>query len=160
VAEPLEALVFDAVLAAVDGGALDAVLRADLDDDTDAKRTELLTVLAEAEAKLAQAEERYLEGDVRRAGYLRVRDRHEGVAAGARRELAAIERTRLPEDIPPEYRNASGMVAGGHSAAAAHVPEAFHREGARAARSAPGSAVLARASGTVLDPLTATRTTV
>jgi hypothetical protein len=38
-------------------------------------------VLAEAEGKLAVAEERYLEGDVSRAAYLRVRDRHEGRAA-------------------------------------------------------------------------------
>ncbi len=29
-----------------------------------------------------------------------MRDRHEGVAEAARRDLAAIERTRLPEDTP------------------------------------------------------------
>ena len=98
----LEALLFEAVLAAVDGGALDAVLRTDLDDDTDARRTELLAVLAEAEGKLALAEERWLEGDanVSKASYLRVRARHEGIAEQARRDLAAIERTTLPEDTP------------------------------------------------------------
>jgi len=100
VAEPLETLVFEAVLAAVDEGALDAVLRSDLGDEADARRTDLLAVLAEAEGKLARAEERYLEGDVSRAAYLRVRDRHEGVAEQARRDLAVIERTRLPEDTP------------------------------------------------------------
>jgi len=102
VAKPLEALVFDAVLAAIDGGALDAVLRADLGDDGAVQRTELLAVLAEAEAKLQQAEERYLEQDVplSKAAYLRVRARHEEVAAGARRELTAIERVTLPEDTP------------------------------------------------------------
>ncbi|GAA5652215.1 hypothetical protein Gobs01_03620 [Geodermatophilus obscurus DSM 43160] len=99
-AEPLEALVFDAVLAAVDGGAPDTVLRADLDDDATARRTNLLAVLAEAETKLAGATERFLEGEVSRAAYLRVKAWHEGVAAGARRELAAIERNSRPEDIP------------------------------------------------------------
>ncbi len=100
VAEPLEALVFDAVLAAIDGGALDTVLRSDLGDEADARRTELLTVLAEAEAKLVQAEERYLEGDVSRAAYLRVRARHEEIAAAARRDLTVIERATLPHDMP------------------------------------------------------------
>ncbi|MDP9430408.1 MAG: recombinase family protein [Actinomycetota bacterium] len=100
VAEPLEELIFEAVLAALDAGALDAVLRSDLDEEADARRNELLAVLAEAEGKLALAEERYLEGEVSKAAYLRVRDRHTGVAENARRELAAIERTWLTEDTP------------------------------------------------------------
>jgi DNA invertase Pin-like site-specific DNA recombinase len=102
VAEPLEELVFSAVLAAIDSGALDTVLRADLGEEATNRRTELLAVLADAEIKLGRAEERYLEaeGGVSKAAYLRVRARHEEVAAGARRELAAIERTTLPEDTP------------------------------------------------------------
>jgi TRAP-type uncharacterized transport system substrate-binding protein len=100
VAEPPKALVFDAVLAAVDDGALNAVLRSDLGDEADTRRTHLLAVLAEAEGKLAQAEERYLKGDVSRAAYPRVRERHEGVAEAARRDLAAIERAQVPQDTP------------------------------------------------------------
>lgn len=100
VAEPLEELVMESVLAAVDEGALERMRHADEDGAERAERVELLGLIADTEEKLAQVEERYLEGDVSRASYLRVRDRHRGIADDARRRLASIERRRLPEDTP------------------------------------------------------------
>jgi DNA invertase Pin-like site-specific DNA recombinase len=99
VAEPLEELIFEAVLAAVDEGALDAVIRTDLGDDGGRHR-ELVELVAEAERKLSVAAERYLEGDVTRADYERVKVRWQKVAADANAELVRIERTKLPSDLP------------------------------------------------------------
>lgn len=100
VAEPLEELVFDAVLVDIGQGALERVLRSGDDDADQAGRVELLAQLAESERKLGQAEERYLEGDVSHRSFIAVRNRHRSMAEEARRQLARMERERLLEYTP------------------------------------------------------------
>jgi site-specific DNA recombinase len=99
VAKPLEDLIFEELLAAMDEAGLERAMQFDMADEV-AHQSELLAVLADTEHKLAQIEERYLEGDVSRASYGRIRDRHRRIADDVRQRLAARKARQLSEETP------------------------------------------------------------
>lgn len=100
VSEPLENTVIDAIVAMIDGGTCVGLVQPARSLQAQRRRSELTALLADTERKLTLAEERYLEGDISRASYERVRDRHLEVAGNVRCQLTEIAQRQLPEGIP------------------------------------------------------------
>lgn len=100
VAEPLEELVVESVITGIDMGTFGDSLGAPEYREACARQVELSGLLAETQHRLTVAEELYLEGDVSRDSYLRVRDRHQKIAESVLRELAILDSRTLAGSVP------------------------------------------------------------
>lgn len=100
VAEPLEELVLESVITGIDMGAFEDLLRAPEYREACSRQIELSGLLAETQHRLTVAEERYLEGDVSRDSYLRVRDRQQKISESVLRELAILDSRTLVGSVP------------------------------------------------------------
>jgi site-specific DNA recombinase len=100
-AEPLEAFIRDAIIAAIDGGALDRIV-AQISGQ-EAKERELLDTMRAKEDKLTELDDLYFDGDISKDRYLRQKQRLESAIAELRSKLSSNGRGKMIAGMPRSH---------------------------------------------------------